>query len=143
MHQTLSDELQKYTFIVFAICFGSQVRNKSTPFSDIDIAIYLKNSDTDLDNIGQVIALLERRFSRKIDMVILNELFKKNPFLSFKIISEGKLLFCSDENALISFKRNTFLYYIDVKPLLDKINHNFRDRLNSGNFGGRNYARTT
>jgi len=138
----VKDELEAFPFIVFAICFGSQTQETATPISDIDAGIYLEDDEIDLTVIGQVIAALEKCCSRKIDLVILNALFKKNPLLSFRIISEGRLLFCRDETSLISFKKNTYLYYIDVKPLLARINSSFLDRLNSGRFGERNYAST-
>lgn len=135
----LNDELQKFDFIIFAILFGSQAENKSTSISDIDIGVY-SAIDLKLHDIGLISVCLEKATARKTDVIILNGLYKTNPFLSFQIVSKGILIFCKAVNELASFKSKTFLYYLDVKPLYDQINRSLLNRLKSGRFGDRDYA---
>jgi len=138
-HKILNDELQKFDFIIFAILFGSQAENKSTSISDIDIGIYSK-IDLKLHDIGLISVCLEKATTKKTDVIVLNDLYKKNPFLSFQIVSKGNLIFCKDVNVLVSFKSKTFLYYLDVKPLYDQINRSLLNRLKNDRFGDRDYA---
>ncbi len=66
--------LQSRSEICFAYLFGSLVRGKPSPLSDVDIAIYLSENvdpyEKKLEILGKLIDLLE---TDEIDLVILNE----------------------------------------------------------------------
>lgn len=107
----------------------------------MDVGIYTDNDISMLD-IGLIVIHLERKFKKKIDIVVLNDLYKKKPVFAYEIISKGQLILCKDRNTFIDFKKNVFLYYLDTRPLRDKIDKSLRERIHSGNFGERNYAGT-
>lgn len=135
----MAKELQHYDFIIFAFLFGSYAENRETSISDIDVGIYT-DKVISLTDIGLVTARLEKITGKKTDLLILNNLYKTKPVLSFEVISKGNLIFCKEQNKLTEFKKNVFLNYLDTKPLRDMIDTTFRKRLKSGQFGERNYA---
>ena len=139
--ELIAKELQSFDFVVFALLFGSYAKDRATAISDIDVGIYT-DSNKDLLTIGLLINRLERICQKKIDIVLLNDLYKKKPFLAYEIVSKGQLILCKDLNKFVEFKKNVFLYYLDTKPLRDKIDKAFKERVNSGRFGERNYVGT-
>jgi len=84
---------------------------------------------------------LESLLKRKVDLVILNNIYKKRPVFAYEIVSNGVIIVCRNKDSFVEFKKKTFLYYMDIKPLTDKVNENFRKRLDSNKFGERNYVR--
>jgi predicted nucleotidyltransferase len=140
-HHLLSRELEKSNFIVFALLFGSLAENRATRISDTDIGIYT-NRDVSLLEIGEIITRLEKITASKVDLIILNDLFKKRPVLACEIVSTGQLLLCQEQEKFIEFKKNTFLYYLDTAPLRHAVDRHFRERLNENRSGERNYAGT-
>ena len=125
--------------ILFALVFGSVAGRKVTTLSDVDIGIYTKN-EIPLLEMGRLIVGLEKIVGRKIDLVVLNDLYKKKPNFAFNVVASGRLLFASDRAIFVDFKRNVFLYYLDTKPLIDMVNKSMERRVNAGTFGERNYA---
>ncbi len=139
IQELITKELQRYDFIIFAFLFGSYAEDRATDISDIDVGIYT-DKVLSLTDIGLINAHLEKTARKKTDLLILNDLYKKKPVLSFEVISKGNLIFCKDHEKLTEFKKNVFLYFIDTKPLRDMMDTTFRNRLKGGHFGERNYA---
>jgi len=137
----LTQELGKSNFIVFALLFGSFAESRATRISDIDIGIHT-NRDVSPLEIGEIVARLEKITALKVDLIILNDLYKKKPSLAFEIVSNGQLLLCQEQEKFIEFKKNTFLYYLDTAPLRHAVDRHFRERLNENRSGERNYAGT-
>ena len=108
-------------------------------FSDLDIGIYSKGN-IDLLSIGKIITDLEKISSKKVDLLELNDLYKKSPTLAYKIVTNYELLFSKNENVFIDFKRNSFLYYFDTEYLRKSVNTALYKRISSKKFGKRNYA---
>jgi predicted nucleotidyltransferase len=135
----ISNELQTFYFVGFAIVFGSVGEGRATNISDVDIGVYVKE-DVPLTSLGLLSARCETVSGRKVDLVILNNLYKKKPVLAYEIAAKGYLLFSRDRNDYVEFKKNTFLYYLDTMPLRNEVDKSFMKRLNSGKFGKRNYA---
>ncbi len=69
----VKDYLNAHPEIIFAYLFGRLAKGKSTPLSDVDIAIYLseesKAGQKKIEILGKIIELLE---TDEIDLVILN-----------------------------------------------------------------------
>lgn len=135
----LSEYLEAVDNILFALVFGSAAGGKTTALSDVDIGIYTKN-EIPLLEMGRLIVGLEKIVGRKIDLVVLNDLYKRKPNFAFNVVSTGRLLFASNRSTFVDFKRNVFLYYLDAKPLIDMVNKSMERRVNAGTFGERNYA---
>lgn len=136
----LSQKLEKYEFIVFAVIFGSFAENKATNISDVDIGIYTNRPVTLLE-IGMIVSDIEKISKTNVDLIILNDLYKKKPTLAFEIVSKGQLVFCRDKEKFIEFKKNTFIYYLDTVMLRSVIDESFKKRLRENRFGERNYVR--
>lgn len=135
----MAKELVRYDYVIFAFLFGSYAEELATNISDIDVGIYT-DKDVSLTDIGQITARLEKTARKKTDVLILNNLYKTKPVLSFEVISKGDLIFCRDDKKLTEFKKDVFLYYLDTKPLRDLTDSTIKQRLKSGRFGERNYA---
>lgn len=131
--------LQRFDFIDFALLFGSYAENRAHNLSDVDIGIFT-NKDISLLEIGFLTANLESILKIKVDLMILNNLYKKNPVIAYEIVSSNKILFCINENKFIDFKKNALLYFMDTKNMRDMINKTFKDRLNKGKFGEHNFV---
>jgi predicted nucleotidyltransferase len=122
-----------------ALLFGSQAMGTATPLSDIDVGI-LVNGELPLLDLGRLTAQIESISRRQAQVIILNDLYKRDPQMAFNVVSEGQVLFCRKPDSFVNFKRKTFLYYIDTLPLRISVNATLRQRIVSGLFGSRNYV---
>lgn len=142
-NEEISNQIKTYLYehkkISFALLFGSFINEKNNAMSDIDIALYF-NGEVNLIELGQIISALEKIAKRKVDVVELNELYKKNPLLAFNIISNSEPLFFKDETEFINFKTRTHLEYFDTERLRTSVRKTFRNRISEKKFGKRNYA---
>lgn len=137
--ETAVKSLQQVDSIEFAILFGSFAEGKENEMSDIDIGIS-SSKDLSLMELGLLTARLEVVFKRNVDLVILNDLYRRNPLLAYEIVSRGKVIFCRNEERLVELKTNSILSFMDTAPLRDAVNRRLKERLRSGRFGDRNYA---
>ncbi len=140
LKEASAKQLENTGFIEFAILFGSCAEGRATDLSDVDIGIFT-SKDISLLEIGFLAANLESALRLNVDVVILNHLYKKKPALAYEIVSMGKILFCKNETAFIDFKKNTLIYYMESKTLLDEVNRTFINRLNNGGFGEHRHGR--
>lgn len=139
INDIICNELQACDFIDFAVLFGSVVANKTTPVSDVDIGIYTSRNIS-LVELGLLVYRIEVIIKRKIDIVVMNDIYKKRPAFAYEIVKNGVVLFCKDPEGFIEFKKKAILYYLDNKYLTDEIDRRFKERLKSGRFGERNYV---
>jgi len=110
-------ELKEYLCkknISFALLFGSYARGDSHFLSDIDIGVWFKK-EPDILDIGQIVGDLEEICQKRVDFVVLNELYKKNPLLSYNIASKHKILCLKDKECYIDFKRQSYLCLLIFK----------------------------
>lgn len=106
--------------IVLAYLFGSHARRQAAALSDVDLAILLADAPDDdqcfarrLEIMGMAMSILR---INDVDVATLNRL----PLaLRYRVVREGKMLFCRDENARIAFEAQTTLRYLDYKPVID------------------------
>jgi len=138
-NELISKALQLSDFIDFAVLFGSVAENRATPLSDVDIGIYTSR-DISLGELGLLNCRLEAIIRKKVDVVVLNDIYKKRPVFAYEIVKNGVLVFCKKQERFIEFKKKTFLYYLDNDYLIEEINKSFKERLKNGRFGERNYA---
>lgn len=135
----ISNVLKGDDNIVFALVFGSHVNGQANQLSDVDIGIFTKD-DIPILHLGRIVSALEKVGEKEVDLVVLNDLYKRKPNFAFQIISSAKLLFTRDEDLFVDFKKNVFLYYLDAKPLIDMVKAAVNKRIETGAFGERNYA---
>jgi predicted nucleotidyltransferase len=135
----ITDVLKRDDHIVFALVFGSRANGQANRLSDVDIGIFTID-DIPILHLGRIVSALEKVGEKEVDLVVLNDLYKRKPNFAFQIISSAKLLFTRDEDLFVDFKKNVFLYYLDAKPLIDMVKAAVNKRIETGAFGERNYA---
>jgi len=131
---SISEFLQDYDFIEFALVFGSMANQTDHFLSDVDIAIYT-DRDIDLMTLGEMVGGLEGLAKSKVDFVLLKNLYQKNPLLSYNIATNHHLLLCRNEEIYIDFKAKSYMYYFDFEPTLQMFNEAFSQRIANGKFG--------
>lgn len=102
--------LSKYD-ISSMLTFGS-FNNKEnfTEESDIDIAIIGKHK-IDLEEILEIELYLERELNREIDVIDLRS-EELNIFIKIRVLNEGKIIYCNDNNNVLEeFKNETDRIY--------------------------------
>ena len=65
---------------------------------------------------------------QKVDLVVLNDLYHRDPQLVFNIIQKHKEIFIRNREVWNQYKTKSLLVYFDEKPILDKVNEAFRKR---------------
>jgi hypothetical protein len=104
--------------VLVAYLFGSHARGKPTPISDVDVAVLLSEAvprETYLDYRIALMEELARIFtSDEVQVIILNQ---APPLLAYKVVVEGKSLFCRDELARLRFRTDATRRYLDTKAL--------------------------
>lgn len=117
--ESLAAVLERFNEIRFAVIFGSAAAEKMMPISDIDIGIYTE-PEVGLLRLGQIIYELEGLTERRIDLVELNGLTRKKPKLAYNITACHRVLVNKDLQLYIKFKAESYRFYFDIKPMLDR-----------------------
>jgi len=109
--------------IIALYLFGSATTNLFSTHSDIDLAILLEepfNYRRTLLLSAQASLILKKD---NIDLLALNT----TPlFLTYRILREGKLLFCQDEEIFSNFVESILQQYFDFKPDLESYYQDFQ-----------------
>ena len=117
MISTIKNYLANNNSVLFGYLFGSYAKNEQTLKSDVDIALYLK--DTSLDSKLQLNYELSKLLKKDVDLIVLNEI--KNIYLLEDILTNGKVIKDSDkridfellkEHQILDYK--AFRRYIDA-----------------------------
>jgi predicted nucleotidyltransferase len=109
------DILINYEAIIFAYIFGSYAKGNVKEDSDIDIAIYLKDSIGTYAYLDMKMELSEA-LKREVDLVILND---STSLLKYEIYKKNILLFTHDESIENRYKVKILFEYDDMKRYLD------------------------
>ncbi|HHY58779.1 MAG TPA: nucleotidyltransferase domain-containing protein [Chloroflexi bacterium] len=119
--QRLSHYLASQPEVLVAYLFGSYARGSATPHSDLDIAVLAPQEISReqafrlrLTWIDAVQGLLHRE---AVDVVILNQA----PLaLRYRVLRDGRVLACQDEQLRILYQADTVSRYLDFKPVIDR-----------------------
>ena len=106
--------------VEFAYLFGSYAKGTQTPYSDVDIALYLKERCNTFDTKLKVHHKLEITLHKEIDVVILNN--AKNFNLLEDIFRLGVILKDTEDDSRMMFelrKEHEILDYKEFKRMLD------------------------
>jgi len=106
------EELRAKESVIAIILFGSVARGEARPISDIDLCLITKKEITEPEQID-----LLSYGSEKIDISLFRDL---PPTIRFRVIKEGKTLFCRDHLAHHRIKVDTVREYLDTAPLIRK-----------------------
>lgn len=103
--------LENENNIVFAYLFGGLAKGRVSPISDIDIAVYIRDTSDLLESKIRILSLLIDALGREdIDLVILNV---APLLLKARIIRDKKILVDKDPNLRYSFESLTLREYFD------------------------------
>jgi len=130
----INDFLSNVDEIEFALLFGSFALDRENDISDVDIAIYV-NREIDLIKYGNIISDLESTLERKVDLVVINNLYEKDPKLAYEIVTNHRTIFCRNSELLTKFKRVTFSFYFDTIALRNESNERMMNRILTKQFG--------
>lgn len=139
MIEQLKNYFAASTHYSFVLLFGSNANESAHKLSDIDIGLFFKD-EVDYIQLGFDSAKLESLLGKKVDVVVLNECYKKDSLFAFEVLKSHKKLFLGDEKEYIDFKREVQLFYLDDQPLHILNQIGLKKRLSSDRFGERNYA---
>ena len=107
----------KDELILSAYIFGSSVTGRENRMSDVDIALYLKNSvarDRFLDIRLKYLETFGSLFSpHKLDLVILNE---STDSFNYSVIKNGIVLYEKDRSSRINFDSSVISKCLDFLP---------------------------
>jgi predicted nucleotidyltransferase len=102
----------------FVLLFGSYSDGREKSTSDVDVGIFY-DKDIDYKDLGFHTAILETKIGKKIDMIVLNDMYKKDPLFAFEILKRHIPILINDEDSYISFKTSSQLYFLDHKPFIE------------------------
>ncbi|MCB0026119.1 MAG: nucleotidyltransferase domain-containing protein [Caldilinea sp.] len=119
--------------VLVAYLFGSTARGSATPLSDVDIAVLAPQTmsrerafELRLALIDALQGLLHRD---EIDVVVLNEA----PLaLRYRVLRDGKVLACRDEQVRILYQADTISRYLDFKPVIERHERAILERARRG-----------
>jgi len=108
--KSIADEFRINDNVLALILFGSVAHGHARSDSDIDLCIIIKKGIT----ASECMNLLSYG-SKRVDV----SLFFALPLtIRFRVIKEGKILFCKDSLAIHRIKSDTVREYLDRAPLI-------------------------
>jgi len=118
--KALQEYFNKQKDVTFAMLYGSVAKNKVTPLSDLDVAVFFCQ-EMNQEQMGEMqieitCDLMNLCEMNNIDVTILN---LASPFLKFQVIKSGQLLKCRNKNEFYGFKARVLGEYQDIKPMFD------------------------
>jgi predicted nucleotidyltransferase len=115
--------------VQFAYVFGSVGRGDARTDSDVDVAVHLAPPGTLLDDARLHDRLAAALPDATVDLVVLN---RAAPWLQFRVLGDGVVIFSRDERRRIAFREVVEKMYLDYKPLHDAYLSAVRDRARRG-----------
>lgn len=106
--------------------FGSVLTEYFNKDSDIDIGVLFPKSFSIKKRFQlrvELINQLSKILKRQVDLVVLNDV--TSLLLKFVVISEGRLIYSSSEDANINYQFAVMTEYHDFKPFLDMYNQHY------------------
>jgi len=129
LHQTLPDILENQP-VQLAYLYGSTVAGRTTPFSDVDIALLTTEPLTPLARLRLIQYVHMRLYDDcdldNVDVRIIND---APLVLQGRVITDGRLVYARDEQARVDFETTTRMYYFDYLPIHRQLQNAFFDTL--------------
>lgn len=110
---SVKERLEENYNVVFAYVYGSYARGKATRFSDLDIAVFLR--DTGHDGFRELLAQLPVNADVEFDVRVLND---AAPLFRYNVVREGKLLFVKDKGIHETFVYDTLVSALELRETL-------------------------
>jgi predicted nucleotidyltransferase len=105
--------LKKECNVVFAYIYGSYARGIAGRFSDLDIAVFLRESGH--ERYMDLLSELPVDIGVEVDVRVLND---APPLFRYNVIREGKLLFVKDKGVHEEFVYSTLVSALELRETL-------------------------
>lgn len=132
--------------VMFIVFFGSFTEPSKEEYRDIDVAIYF-NEEPDLLRHGHLAGKTEEIAGAKVDLVVLNGLYHKNPLLAHEIVCKHEIIpnrsaFSENEihSTYIQYRVNCMKHFEDTAYLRKRLSDALKSRIRRGKFGTRQNA---
>ena len=122
--KNVHEALSEVEDLIVAYVFGSAATGKEHAFSDIDVAILLK--EPSIDKTMKIHSLLTKQLGDKVETLLLN---LAPPYLQYQVIKNGIRVLTKDENARITFEAKALSEGLDEAFLLQKTKEAIARRL--------------
>ena len=132
IEKSITQYLRKQPDVVFVYLFGSFIERES--YRDIDVAVYFQ-PDIKLLRQGELIAGLELATKVDIDLIRLNNLYKKQPAFVYEILKKGRVIINKNQEIHHHYKSKTLRYYLDTNYLRKMMDEAFEKRMKDNQFG--------
>lgn len=120
--------------VLVAYLFGSHARGEAHALSDVDVAVLLPEGLTPkqrlerrMDIIADLAAILG---TNDVDVAVLND---ASLALGYRVLRDGRLLYCGDEEARVLHRAFTVTRYLDFEPILNRHYQAIIERAKTGN----------
>lgn len=119
MRQTTGNRLREVvqkaagdTDVLAVIAFGSHARGDAGPASDVDVCLVLQPKR----RTPLALSLKKMKYLKAFDLDI--QVFQQLPlYIRTRVLRDGKVLFCRDENGLYDLAFRTAQEFEDFKPV--------------------------
>ena len=122
--KSVNEALSGVEDVIVAYVFGSTAEGKEHAFSDIDVAILLK--EPSLDKTMRIHSLLTELLGDRVDTLLLN---LAPPVLQYHVVKNGLRVLSKDEDARVSFEARALSEGLDEDFLITKVRENIARRL--------------
>lgn len=112
--EAVRESLEKNSDVVFAYVYGSQVEGRTGRFSDLDVAVYLK--DTSHEKFMNLLACLPADI--EVDVRLLND---APPLFRYNVVRKGRVIVVKDEEAHRGFLYDTLVSALELKDDISKL----------------------
>ena len=116
--------LEKNRNVVFAYVYGSHARGEASRFSDLDVAVFLKDSGH--ESYMELLSTLPVDEGVEFDVRVLNN---APPLFKYNVIREGTLLFVKDKKVHEEFVYNTLVSALELKETLTRMRKETLERI--------------
>ena len=132
----LADLLEPRREILEAYLFGSTATGSARAHSDLDVAVYLSESQPETSRFGYAAdlsaALMGALGAPRVDVVVLND---APPLLYHRVLRDGVRILARDLKATTTREGRALSRYCDYGPQLAKIEAAHRARIEAARFG--------
>lgn len=133
------EQLRRYFFgcpypVALAYLFGSHVKGSTTPLSDVDVAVLVREADPEkqadiyLALLSDLIALFK---TDRVDLTLLREEGEEG----LKAVVEGTLIYAADEAERVRFERTAMSRYLEYVELTETYRRYVRKRIEDKRMG--------
>lgn len=114
--KSLQEALIEVENVLVAYVFGSIAEGREHVFSDVDVAVLLKESS--LNEAMRIHSILTKLFGDRVDTLILN---LAPPLLRYQVVKEGLRILSKDEDARVLFEARALSEGLDEGFLITKV----------------------